>query len=74
MVDISIKNFLVIYNSSNKYPNNENHNLLFGFRKKLLIELLSYIISNNNINIRKEVKIIKEIHILVPNEKKYKKL
>ena len=38
-----------------------------GFRKKKL--LIEFYISNNNINISKEIKIIREIHILVPIEK-----
>jgi hypothetical protein len=57
MIDISIRNCIVIYNSFNKYHNTNNLNLSLGFIKKLLIEILSYITSNNNTNIRKEVKI-----------------
>ena len=51
MIDISIRNYIIIYNSSNIYHNIDNHKLKLGFGKKLLIEIYSYIIQNNNINI-----------------------
>ena len=69
VINISIRNYILIYNSSIECHDINNRYLTLGFIKKLLIEIFSEIIRNNNINIRKEVKIIKEIHIFIPIEK-----
>ena len=51
MIDISIRNYIIIYNSSGVCHNIDDRKLKLGFRKKLIIKIYSYVIQNNNINI-----------------------